>query len=133
MARSASSLKSVEDLEIDACSSWLPFTVGQSSSRTRSKHSFGFALYPTTSPRQTKCVHFRWCASARTASSASRLAWMSLKIAKRIAVAVKGYNVTTKTLQRFEYCDDFNASAAPLQEFAGPAGSQVCLREISAG
>src|SRR6266478_9097274 len=50
----------------------------------RSTHSCGFALYPTTSPRQTKCVHLCLRASASTASSASRLAWISLKIAKRI-------------------------------------------------
>src|SRR5438132_12602399 len=86
MARSANSLKSLVDKESDACSSWLPFTTGQSSSRMRSTHSCGFALYPKMSPRQTKCVHLRLQASGSPALSASQLEWVDLYIADHMGV-----------------------------------------------
>src|SRR3954465_8496830 len=68
--------------------------------RTISRHSRGFALYPTTSPRQTKWVQSRSRASARTASVASRLACRSLMIAKRIRVGMVKWLEALQKLKR---------------------------------
>src|SRR5262249_43922684 len=102
------------------------------------------------SPKQTKCVHLRWRASAITASSASRLEWMSLKIANRIATPVKPpkrQNVTTEARGRINVLmremnfvtatdlrdsviESLNACPA-YQEFVGPPESPVCLQGTS--
>src|SRR2546427_975861 len=64
--------------------SWLPPTTAWQRSPTRSMQAAGSAPYPTTSPRQ-KTASLRSAASARTARSASRLAWTSERTAYRTA------------------------------------------------
>src|ERR687891_904815 len=58
-------------------------------SATSSTHGSGSAPYPTVSPRQSNPSARSW-QSARTARSASRLPWMSDRIAYRTTPPVSG-------------------------------------------
>src|SRR5262245_20297901 len=62
----------------------------RAASPTCSTHAMGSAPYPTRSPRQRISLAPAARASARTAPSASRLAWMSDRMAKRMATLGRG-------------------------------------------
>src|SRR6266540_4326503 len=71
----------------ETAASWLPSSVSEARARTRSQQAFGLAPYPTTSPRQMTRSTPRRASAASTSTSASRLAWMSLRMAMRIGAA----------------------------------------------